>query len=461
MPYRWPDDTAFTDLEFNVEEPWGQTCGGRLTVCDHRHRRLCTLHGPVHVVCPLVHCPHQGCPAHTRTISPEAETALALPWWVLGWDVVCWLGQRRFARHWSVAQLRAELADTYQIRVSDDAIERSLHRYQHMLAARQQDPQQLAAAYAGGDAVSLAIDGLQPEKGHETLYVVRELTQKRVWFAEALLSSATAEVQQLLARARRWAEHLGTPVRLWMSDKQHALVRGIAAEFPGVPHRDCANHFLRDTAKPVLEADSRAKVQMRRKVRGLRAIEREVLAEQRTAAPPEPASTASKAAACAIGSADEALPDVVQNYCAAVRGILNDDQGGPLQPPGLRMAEAFGDVQASLQRNLAAQKGGLRTNVWHVSATLLTGVWRPPTRREKLCDPMWPHCGRSKALWNRRVARGLSVRRSLRSYRGHCKRVTIRSATTWAASCRALGRGCSWDRRRGNSPKTISIWSAG
>ena len=26
----------------------------------------------------------------------------------------------------------------------------------------------------------LSIDGLQPEKGHETLYVVRELTQKRV-----------------------------------------------------------------------------------------------------------------------------------------------------------------------------------------------------------------------------------------------------------------------------------------
>ena len=203
MPYRWPDDAVFTDLELNVQEPWCQRCGGRLTVCDHRHRRLFTLHGPVHVVCKLVHCPHQGCPAHTRTISPEAETALALPWWVLGWDVVCWLGQRRFARHWSVAQLRAELADTYQIRVSDDAIERYLHRYQHMLAARQHDPQQLAAAYAGGDAVSLAIDGLQPEKGHETLYVVRELTHKRVWFAEALLSSATAEVQQLLARARR------------------------------------------------------------------------------------------------------------------------------------------------------------------------------------------------------------------------------------------------------------------
>ncbi len=59
---------------------------------------------------------------------------------------------------------------------------------------------------------------------------------------------------------------------LWISDKQDAFVKGIAAEFPDVPHRYCDNHFLRDLAKPVLEADSHAKVQMRRKVRGLRKV---------------------------------------------------------------------------------------------------------------------------------------------------------------------------------------------
>src|SRR5205814_2847981 len=51
---------------------------------------------------------------------------------------------------------------------------------------------------------------------------------------------------------------------------------------------------------------------------------------------------------------------VVLDYCAAVRGILNDDQGGPLHPPGLRMAEALGEVKESIQRNLAARKGGSR-----------------------------------------------------------------------------------------------------
>jgi hypothetical protein len=286
-----------------------------------------------------------------------------MPWWVLGWDVVCWLGHRRFARHWSVGQIREELADTYRIPLSADAIERYIHRYQQMVAARQHDPQRLAAAYADVEAVMLSIDGLQPEKGHETLYVVRELTRKRVWFAEALVSSTTAEVQRLLAQAREWAERLEKPVRLWMSDKQAAFVRGIATEFPGVPHRYCANHFLRDVAKPVLAADSHAKVQMRRKVRGLRTIEREVCATQRLAAPAPPVTEGNGAAPADIIHAAAPAADVVLDYCAAVRGILNDDHGGPLHPPGLRMAEALGEVHASLQRNLAGEKGGLLTSI--------------------------------------------------------------------------------------------------
>jgi hypothetical protein len=191
---------------------------------------------------------------------------------------------------------------------------------------------------------------------------VCELARKRVWFAEALLSSAAVEVQQLLAQARSWAEGLGKPVRLWISDKQEAFVRGIAAEFPGVPHRYCANHFLRDVAQPVLEADSHAKVQMRRKVRGLRTIEREVFAAQRAPAQSERPEGHSAASPSEALQPDEVPQDVVLDYCAAVRGILNDDQGGPLHPPGLRMAEALEEVHASLQRNLEAQKGGQRTS---------------------------------------------------------------------------------------------------
>jgi len=368
MAYHWPADTDFALWELDVLDRDCPVCGRMMHICDHRYRRLHSLDGPVPLVCKLNHCPDRACPGHAKTKSPELEITIALPQVAIGWDVFCWIGHRRCSRHMAIATIRSELRDDYGIKLSDDAIEKYIRRYQVMLAARQQDAEALRRQYEAGTEIILCIDGLQPEKGHETLYVVRELTRKRVWFAEPLISATADEVRRLIQKAKQWAESLGTPVGLWMSDQQDAFVTGIAAEFPDVPHRYCDNHFLRDLAKPVLEADSHAKVQMRKKVRGLRTIEQAVLQRQKVEAKDDPTPDAAEAtgsataAAAANRSAAGADPAgaVVLDYCAAVRGILNDDQGGPLEPSGLRMAAALNEVQESLQRNLGAKKGGSR-----------------------------------------------------------------------------------------------------
>ena len=390
MSHQWPAETAFRRMDLYVRDQACRFCETNLHVCSHRKRRLFTLQGPWLLVVRLGHCPNPGCQGYHGTVSPREEMAIAPPRLTVAWDVFAWIGHRRFARHWAVPQICAELSDGHRIDLSEDAIEDYVRQYEAMVAARHTDLEQMRRAYAQTKSLVLAIDGLQPEKGHETLYVVRELTQKRVWFAEPLLSSTNDEVRRILARARQIAGALGIPVNGWMSDKQEAFVAGIAEEFPGVPHRYCDNHFLRDLAKPVLEKDSHAKVQMRRKVRGLRTIEQTVLREeaktsvsedQRAMTSPPPAdsngetSAASRAAevltrdkeftvagaSCAAGDlAAEPFREgqVVLDYCAAVRGILNDDQGGPLHPPGLRMADALKDVRESLERNLGAKKGG-------------------------------------------------------------------------------------------------------
>jgi len=357
MARRLPKDLAWTNVVLEVDDPSCSVCGGRMHVKKHRRRRVYTLEGPVCYVSKLMHCPDAACSNHRGTFSPEQELTLAMPRWLIGWDVFCWLGHRRFARHWSVPQLRAELLDSYAIGLSEDALEDYLQRYQCMLAARQQDFALLKEEYARTRQVVLSIDGLQPEKGHETLYVVRELGRGRVWFAKPLLSSATAEIRPLIVQAKEWAERLGCRIRLWMSDKQDAFVTAIASVCPGTPHRYCGNHFLRDLAKPVLELDSHAKVQMRSKIRALRAIEREVLKE-RAAAQTGCAGRAQRSANTAATATKQM--GVVLDYCAAVRGIINDSQGGPLRPPGLRMSEALGDVRRSLGRNLRLKKGDTR-----------------------------------------------------------------------------------------------------
>jgi hypothetical protein len=101
---------------------------------------------------------------------------------------------------------------------------------------------------------------------------------------------------------------------------------------------------------------------MRRKIRGLRGIEREVL-KARAAAQASAGKNRGRVVMMAA-TVPHGL-EVVLDYCAAVRGILNDSQGGPLRPPGLRMSAALGEVRQSLQRNLRLKKGGTRNRCWN------------------------------------------------------------------------------------------------
>jgi hypothetical protein len=99
-------------------------------------------------------------------------------------------------------------------------------------------------------------------------------------------------------------------------------------------------------------------------------VERRILDDRRKESNPSaspgapatlPASTPAAAASTAATAPDPARSEaqaIVLEYAAGIRGILNDDQGGPLDPPGLRMAEALGEVRASLQRCVEPKKGG-------------------------------------------------------------------------------------------------------
>lgn len=342
----WPENVSFKKIVLTpeAEDRFCEHCNRFTYVSDHRRRCLKTLGDPLLVVNQVTCCPDRNCAGHAEKRSSTAEMSIAPPFWTVTWELLAWMGHRRFARHWSVPQICAELKDTHGVEVSADVVEDYTAKYEVMVAARESDIERLIAEYRDAPYLDLSIDGLQPEKGHETLYVVRELVQKRVWFATPLLSSAASEVHRLIERAKEIAQRIGKPVRCWISDKQDAFVTGVAAQFPGVPHRYCQNHFMRDVAKQTLELDSNAKVQMRRKVRGLRDIERKML-------------TANPQSEEAATTRDDTPEQVVLDYCAAVRGVLNDDQGGPLSPPGLRMAKGLGELRESIDRATATTGG--------------------------------------------------------------------------------------------------------
>jgi len=366
MANTWPPTTTFQDMTLDYEQALCRVCGSPVRYQQTRTRTFYQFTGPTRVACRLVWCVNRACSAYHRILSPERETLLSGPGWCIGWDVLLWIGFRRFARHWSLPQLRDELWDSYRIRLSVPTLADYVRRYQVMVAARHHDLTHLRAVYQEVANLVLSIDGIQPEKGHETVYVVRELRAQRVWFAEALLSSATSEVQGVIRRTRVLASQLEKPVCGWVSDKQDACVTAIAAEFPDTPHRLCSNHFLRDAAQVLLEVDSQAKVQMRHKVRGLRSLERIVL----NGTMPTNDSTA-------LTSAQQAyVARIVLAYCAMVRGIVNDNHGGPLRPAGWRMAEGLIEVGHSLERLLARPPTAVSPLLTRLHAYIQRGVVR-------------------------------------------------------------------------------------
>jgi hypothetical protein len=412
----FPPGTAFRRLVLEPDFSACPTCGGAVWNSSQRRRRFYTLDAPIDLHLKLARCKASACPGSLHFLNPLLEMQLAPKYLRVGWDVLLWLGFRRFKRHLRISALREELADGHGIVLSDDAVEKYVARYQVMVATRQTSLERLLQVYALCPELVLTIDGLQPEVGHETLYCVRELRMGEILFAEPLLCGVASEVQKVLERTLEIVTALGKPVSAWISDKQNAFVTGIAKVFPGVAHRYCANHFLRDAAAKVLADDSRAKVELRRHVRGLRHVEQIIqnqigaeliraasTAKVATHGEAQPSTTLRGEELEAVttqtreeGSqvvAAKAKPGprnggrgkstarrpspptqppfpspqtdvererekVVLKYCAATRGILSDNQGGPLRLPGLRMTQALQDIRDSLKRCLEEKKGG-------------------------------------------------------------------------------------------------------
>ena len=113
-------------------------------------------------------------------------------------------------------------------------------------------------------------------------------------------------------------------------------------------------------------------------------LSRSALGQKVSVPAPSPISTETIVFDQPICVPEDPTGAVVLDYCTTVRGILNNDQGGPLHPPGLQMADALGEVRESIQHNLDAKKGGsLKSNSadWPVVSTGDWSGFKPSKRR--------------------------------------------------------------------------------
>src|SRR5579859_6361603 len=123
------------------------------------------------------------------------------------------------------------------------------------------------------------------------------------------------------------------PILGVISDGQHSIRNAVAHTLPGVPHQLCQFHYLREAARPIFEADRHAKKELKKRVRGVRPIEREL--EGRT----------------------DAEAAAARSYCLAVRSALTDDGRPPLAASGLKLKGRLEAIADSLERVPHGQAG--------------------------------------------------------------------------------------------------------
>jgi hypothetical protein len=300
-------------------------CGRRMGIRYENRRTVATLSGLVRLRLKVRRCEAAGCARRHQPYRPEAEGAIALPQHEFGLDVIALVGALRYREHRSVPEIHRALRER-GVAVCERTVTNLLDRYDELVTTGVDEPRR--AVLAAQRRIVLAIDGLQPDVvqpdvGHEVLWVVRDCLSGEVLLARSLLSAASADLAGLLREVVAAAD---LPVAGVVSDGQHSVRCAVQEALPEVPHQLCHFHYLREAALPVFEADRHAKKELKKRVRGIRPIER------------------------AVEGRDDLEAEAVRGYCAAVRSALTDDGRPPLAASGLRLHARLEAVAASLGR---------------------------------------------------------------------------------------------------------------
>ena len=308
-------------------------------------RTVITLAGVIKLNHAGYRCPDPQCVGHRRTYRSVEADALALPHFTYGLDIVLLVGRLRLREHQTVDEIHQELLTRLEplgVKIARREILYLFEAYCTLLRASSEakDDQQWLAQVKKNGGIIVSVDGIQPEKGNETVYLVRDALTGRVLAAENVTSSETAVMKALLApvvalEVERKVKVLGT-----ITDAQESELKAVEELWPKVPHQVCQFHALRDASKSAFEADKQVKTAMRKRLQPkLRAVRKQIKKRLSTASPDEAKQLA-----------------VLDDYASGVLTALNTDGLQPFKYATVEESSMLDEIEASLQQLL--KKGG-------------------------------------------------------------------------------------------------------
>ena len=205
--------------------------------------------------------------------SAEAE-ALSLPFRTYALDVVVEIGYLRHNGKRSITEIHRELRSA-GIEICERECYELLHVFEELIAVRpvELDPDFYDAVEQNGGVV-LAIDGVQPERGNSTLYVLQDVLTGKVLYADYLENSISENVSKLIDAVKDALKKAGLDIVAVISGHQHSISLAVAGSLPVVPHQFCHFHVHRNACLPITDMDMQLKKKVRKRIRGIAPVER-------------------------------------------------------------------------------------------------------------------------------------------------------------------------------------------
>jgi hypothetical protein len=186
-------------------------------------------------------CPDMDCPGHPSMHRSAQADALALPGFTFDLDVLLLAGTLRLGEHRTLDEVHWALLDrlgTLGVSISRREVAYLIETYTALLRAGSEvtsDESWLERIREQGGML-LSLDGIQPDKGNETVYLVREVRTGRMLLAEPTRDSETeTSVPSSCPNSsdsRGSARHSQRCANLPALRHCHAVAHGAA---PGVP----------------------------------------------------------------------------------------------------------------------------------------------------------------------------------------------------------------------------------
>jgi hypothetical protein len=279
-------------------------------------------------------CPSADCLGAKRVYRSIQAEKLHLRQRRFSRELVVRIGYRRFWQHQTLYEIHDWLTQELHLAICAREVANLIIDFLALLSAAQ--PARIRAKLSRLPGLIISLDGMQPEKGNDCLYLVREIQCGVTLLAANLVdSSQEALCTQLFDPLKALAQELGKPWLGVVSDAQETIRLAVAQSLKGVPHQACQSHCLRDAGKLTFEAD--------------RAMKKELKASFRQALP------RLRKRIQALPTDDPFQP-VLLDYVAALRSVLPESGVAPFELGGLRVFEALADLESSVIR---CQKKGI------------------------------------------------------------------------------------------------------